>query len=111
MLLFVFDRFAAADKSGIWESDHPLESVLAYLILFLAGPLIVAGFLLWIAWEFMGRLWRGSSVAPSKDTSRRETEDSVLVDLVRRRAAVDPKLNGAEIDQWPMFSSGLRRKR
>jgi hypothetical protein len=81
LLLFVFDRFAAADKSGIWESDHPVESVLAYLILFLAGPLIVAGFLRWIAWAFMGRLWKGSSVAPSKDTFRRETEDSVLVDL------------------------------
>jgi hypothetical protein len=61
------------------------------------------GFLLWIIWEWIGRLWRGSSVAASsEETLRAETEDSVLVDLVRRRAPVDPRLNGAEVDHWPM---------
>jgi hypothetical protein len=87
LLLFVLERFAAADNSGLWESDHPVESVLAYLILFLAGPLIVAGFLLWIA----GSSWVGSGkVRPSprrKTHPVPETEDSVLVDLVRCRAA------------------------
>jgi hypothetical protein len=101
LLLFALDRFAAADNSGIWESDDPIVSVLAYLVLFLAGPLIVVGFLIWIAWELISRLWRGPSVTnPAKEMP--ETQDSVLVDLVRRRAAVDPRLNGADIEHWPM---------
>src|SRR5262245_38198529 len=103
LVILIFDRLAVADNCQIWESDRPLGSALAYLILILAGPLILSGLFGWMAWESVSRLWRESSVAhPSKDKSRHETEDSVLVDLVRRRAAVDPHLNGAEIDQWPM---------
>jgi hypothetical protein len=44
LVIFVLERLAAADNSGIWESDHPIESVLAYLILILAGPLTIVGF-------------------------------------------------------------------
>jgi hypothetical protein len=100
LLLFVLERFAAADNSGLWESDHPIEAVLAYLILFLAGPLIVVGFALFIVWERISRSWKSSG--PPNEYSRPETEDSVLVDLVRRRAAVDPQLKDVEIEHWPM---------
>jgi hypothetical protein len=104
LLLFVLDRFfAAADNGGIWKSDDPIVSVLTYLVLLLVGPIIVVGLVLWIAWELIIGYWRGSSVqSPRKEQSRPESEDTVLVDLVRRRAAVDPRLNGAEIGQWPM---------
>lgn len=94
VLIFVLDRLTAAGTGGIWESDDPVVSVLAYLILILAGPFIVVGFLLWFAWDSASRLWRKPSVATVAE-KRPESEGSVLVDLVRRRAGLDPRLAGS----------------
>jgi hypothetical protein len=101
VLIFVLDRLTAAGNGGIWESDDPVVSVLAYLILILAGPFIVVGFLLWIAWDSASRLRRKPCVATVAE-ERPESEESVLVDLVRRRAELDPRLAGVEVDRWPM---------
>jgi hypothetical protein len=50
-VLFVLERLAAADNYQTWESDRPVESALAYLIVLLAGPLILMGLLLWMTWD------------------------------------------------------------
>jgi hypothetical protein len=92
-------------KSEIWEKDRPLESILAYLALFIAGPIILTGLLWVILRDWLRRLWKGRQpAARTEQETTPEREDTVLVDLVRRRAAVDSRLAGAKVDEWPMCS-------
>ena len=68
LILFGLDRLAKKDNSQIWERDRPFNSILAYLVLFIARRFILSGLLLIFLSARLEDLWKGRQ--PLADTDR-----------------------------------------
>lgn len=104
MILLGLDRWFAKDNFQILYSDHPVLSILAYLLLFAVGPICVTFILLTCVPNWLRVLTTGRRSSDLEEKFSPEREDSVLVDLVRHRALLDPRLANDNVDEWPMCS-------
>jgi len=103
-LIFVVGEGLLAWQNGeaaIWDADDQWGSGAAYFILMILSPLVITYAVYvggchwpWVAWRSLtGRpVWLD------------ESEDSVLVRLVKRRKKYDSSLRGVNINNWPQAS-------
>jgi hypothetical protein len=108
--LFIgLERLAGSNSSGVWDRQDPWVSAVAYGLLFLFSPTVVAfGLFLgtWTALEWAyGRLFLGRTADPFSAPESEWPGDRGLFlgELIRRRKLHDPRLERDAIRNWPMF--------